>query len=870
MVQPSEPIKSFEPLWGNWYADELLGEGGYGRVYRLVRRDNSGTYYSACKHITIPKNEAEVQSARAMGMDKQSTYTYFGDMASRILNEINIMYALRGEGNVVTYEDHYIAHTEGTLRWDVFIRMELLVPLSAYITDNTMEIEEVRRLGIEICSALESCEAYKIIHRDIKEGNIFLNPRGTFKLGDFGIARELMGGSMNMSMRGTPSYVAPEVYNGKPYDATVDLYSLGILMYKLLNNNRYPFFPPAPQVVSVEHSEQAFAMRMQGAMPVWPANGDDALRSAVMKVISFDPRQRFHTASEMKAALLSRNAVNVPKSASTPVFASVSPNAPRPVPQPQASYTQPPQASYTPQPQASYAPQQASYTPQPQASYTPQPQASYAPQPPSYIPPSQAYAPNGATVYASQQSGAPLAGQPKKSNAGLILGIVGGAVLVIALLAALLGGGNLGASDKYEQALALEAAGSYSEALDLFSGISRYEDSAAHVNALKLKLVDQYLAGEDALSAASMLDSVTFEEPTTEQSNQLLYYRIRVDFAQQQYDGAFSALTSLYASQEATDTYETALMDSIADWMTGAMSAQDVMALQTQYADNRMALKVINNGVYAKANALLGADDTANAKALFDSLGVYADALDLSKECIYRDAQKAFEAGNFDEAQTLFTSISAYRDAADQANLSLYRLACALFTSGDYESAFYDFLALSSSSFTPDDNFISDHAYDMYSIAQEYYAAGDYSTAQAGFVPLANIWYERSTDYCTLCMLHIAGVVASDKDTLVPLIGFEDASVLLLANFDVAWEFLLGKWSCSSGALEFKSGEGLIYSLDAPDFGDTWDITDGLLYFYNSDDPSDFRNVYWFSIISEDEISCYAYENGDTYTLRRK
>lgn len=850
MVRPEESIKSFEPLWGNWYADELLGEGGYGRVYRLVRHDSGGTFYSACKHIVIPKNDTEIQNARAMGMDNQSTYTYFNDIASRILNEINIMYALRGESNIVTYEDHYISHEEGSLKWDVFIRMELLVPLASYIADNPMEPEEVRRLGIEICSALEACAAYKIIHRDIKEGNIFLNPRGTFKLGDFGIARELSGGNMSMSMRGTPSYVAPEIYNGKPYDATVDLYSLGILMYKLLNNNRYPFFPPLPEIVTVESSEQAFALRMQGGTPAQPVNGDDSLRSAVMKAICFDPRQRFQSASEMKTALLSRSVVDIPAAVQPPVAASAGTFLP---PQAQQSQSFPQSGGYT------YAPQQQTYAPQQQA-YAPQQQA-YAQQQ-TYAPQQQAYAP-----YVPQQTQAGT--QHKKANTGLVLGIIGGIIIIVALLAVLIGG-NLGASDKYVQALTLEASGDYTGALNLFSDVKRYKDSNDHINALQIKLADEYLAQGDALSAASAIDAVNYNQPTDEQSAELLYYQIRVNFAQAYYDEAFAGLSAFYSSQLATDTYENRLMDDTAVWMTKYMSPDDVLSLESQYSNNRTALKLIDYGAYAKASTLLSANHTADAKALFDSLGMYEDATDMSKECVYRDAQTAFDAEDYAKALTLFDSLSTYSDAAERANFSLYHLACELFLAGDYETAFADFQVLPSASFVPDDSFLYDNTYEIYLAAQHFYYMEDYGNAQSGFDVLSQIGgYERSGDYLALCAIHIAGVTEYDLDTLVPLIGFEDASSLLLSNIDIAQAFLLGKWTCSDGSLEFTDTQ-LIYGLSAPDFGDKWNIENGTLYFFDSSDTSNRKDVYHLEIEAENKISCYAYKNDKTYTLKRK
>ncbi len=306
MVDQYDPIKRFEPLWGGWYADELIGEGGYGRVYRMVHNSSAGAFYSACKYISIPKNEYEIANARAMGMDDEALYEYFEEMARQIIREIEIMYSLRGEENIVGYEDHMVLHEPNSLRWEIFIRMELLVPLGTYIRNNAITPEDVRRLGIEICNALEACDSYSIIHRDIKEDNVFLNGRGKFKLGDFGVARETAREGLIMSMRGTRAYIAPEVYGGKNYDKTVDYYSLGILLYKLLNRGRYPFLPPAPERFTADDTETAFLRRINGEKFPPPVDGDEALKDAVMMACEFDPSERFENAAAMRNALMYR------------------------------------------------------------------------------------------------------------------------------------------------------------------------------------------------------------------------------------------------------------------------------------------------------------------------------------------------------------------------------------------------------------------------------------------------------------------------------------------------------------------------------------------------------------------------------------
>ena len=141
------------------------------------------------------------------------------------------MAKLKGHPNVVYCDDiKYIQHDDG-FGWDIFIRMELLTPIMQCL-DKIDNEESAIDLGIAISNALAACANHNIIHRDIKPQNIFMSSDGTFKLGDFGIAKTVEHVSSGTKI-GTMRYIAPEVYHGKPYGAAADQYSLGIVLYWL-------------------------------------------------------------------------------------------------------------------------------------------------------------------------------------------------------------------------------------------------------------------------------------------------------------------------------------------------------------------------------------------------------------------------------------------------------------------------------------------------------------------------------------------------------------------------------------------------------------------------------------------------------------
>ena len=295
-------MKELKTIWPQWEVEELIGKGSYGNVYKIKREEMGTVSYAALKIIEIPQEQAEVRELMNSGMDHQSVKFYYQDLVKSIQNEIAVMETLKTGNNIVSIEDYSIREKKDSIGWKVYIRMELLTNLNTYLSEcgGDLDPAEVVKIGMDICTALECCEKSQIIHRDIKPDNIFRNPYGDYKLGDFGIARQMEMTKSMCSQKGTSLYMAPEVYKGQHYDKTVDMYSLGIMLYKLLNHGRFPFMPPVPELIHAGDAEEAMRKRIEGESLSSPAMASERLAAIIKKACAYDPKQRYQSASELK------------------------------------------------------------------------------------------------------------------------------------------------------------------------------------------------------------------------------------------------------------------------------------------------------------------------------------------------------------------------------------------------------------------------------------------------------------------------------------------------------------------------------------------------------------------------------------------
>jgi serine/threonine protein kinase len=292
-------IDNYQPFWGSWYIEDTLGKGSFSQVYKISKTEWNHTYTSALKVITIPTSDM-LSHIKNLGT---SVDEYIQSSIDDIINEIQLLYKLKGNSSIVTYEDHMVIKRTNDSKWDILIRMEYLSPFNEFIKENQLTISDICNLGMDICTAIELCTNNKIIHRDIKEENIFVSKDKKFKLGDFGVSKDLSEISLASTKIGTPLYVAPEVLKNESYDTRADIYSLGIVLYKLLNSGRYPFMPKYPEKITYSDTQTSFTQRISGAQLPPPYPESPELSEIILKSCSYNPSNRYSNSVEFRTAL---------------------------------------------------------------------------------------------------------------------------------------------------------------------------------------------------------------------------------------------------------------------------------------------------------------------------------------------------------------------------------------------------------------------------------------------------------------------------------------------------------------------------------------------------------------------------------------
>lgn len=194
-----------------YFRGRLLGKGGFARVYEVTDMSTNKVY--ALK--AVPK----------------AKLTRSADKYNKIETEIELHKSLR-QRHIVGFHGHFEDDQHVYILLELCSRKSLVQTLK---NRGKLTEPEVRYLMYQAVQACSYLHAQRVIHRDIKVGNFFLNADMELRLGDFGLAVRLKEGENKIrTMCGTPNYIAPEVLSKEGHSYEVDTWALGCVMYTLL------------------------------------------------------------------------------------------------------------------------------------------------------------------------------------------------------------------------------------------------------------------------------------------------------------------------------------------------------------------------------------------------------------------------------------------------------------------------------------------------------------------------------------------------------------------------------------------------------------------------------------------------------------
>lgn len=257
------------PIGDVWEVIRPLGKGGMGSVY-------------ACRNRHATTIQAAIKVLQG--------FAEFHPIArKRFLREAEILYGLRHR-NVVQVRNIVL---DGRPPW---LEMELIdgVPLTHHLMNGPLPVERVREIGAQLADALAYMHRRKVYHRDLKPDNLLVQPDGTVKLVDFGLAKEVGGMEITLAGQktqfGTVEYCPPEWMDGDIDEPGLwDVYALGVMLHEMLTGQVAFVAPPGDAALEI----MAIMVQKQDMQALDPGPPfSDGLRRVIRGLTRHDPASR--------------------------------------------------------------------------------------------------------------------------------------------------------------------------------------------------------------------------------------------------------------------------------------------------------------------------------------------------------------------------------------------------------------------------------------------------------------------------------------------------------------------------------------------------------------------------------------------------
>ena len=258
---------------------KLLGEGSFGKAF-------------LCKNL-LDNSQCVIKQIILDDLDNEEKEDTFNEV--KILKQLDHSNIIKFKDVFTTTKPNNILNivTEYADDGDLNQKIKKLKEKKSPFTE-----QQIIDYLTQICLALNHIHKKKIIHRDLKSGNIFLTKSGLIKLGDFGIAKGFKNTWEKAKTKvGTPYYLSPEIINSKPYDLKSDIWALGVLLYEMMTF-KMPFNANSLPSLSLKI--------IRGYYQSPPSSYSKELIDLVKRCLNLDPKKRPNAESILKLPFIKK------------------------------------------------------------------------------------------------------------------------------------------------------------------------------------------------------------------------------------------------------------------------------------------------------------------------------------------------------------------------------------------------------------------------------------------------------------------------------------------------------------------------------------------------------------------------------------
>ncbi len=274
MVSPVKELTRGTVFAERYHVIEELGQGGMGRVYRVLDTHINEEVALKVLRPEIASDQRIIKRFRnELKMSRQVTHK----------NVCRIYHLGEDEGS------YYI-----TMEYIQGEDLKSMLKMTWQFSTGTAVT-----IAKQMCDGLGEAHKLGVIHRDLKPGNIMIDREGQVRILDFGLARsfDLEGDTETELITGTPEYMSPEQAAGEEEDLRSDIYSLGVILYEMVTG-KAPFTSESLVDIAAKHKKET-PKNPKTVNPHLP----DKLVRIIMKCLAKDKEKRFQDTDELLAAL---------------------------------------------------------------------------------------------------------------------------------------------------------------------------------------------------------------------------------------------------------------------------------------------------------------------------------------------------------------------------------------------------------------------------------------------------------------------------------------------------------------------------------------------------------------------------------------